>query len=1171
MSKFNTIKLSNKFKYLLVLIGIVFAVTLSIPTLSRYKNRTSYYQVIEWDGSIASEYRSGSGTLEDPYIISNGQEFAFFIEKLKTTDYDGYYFKLNNDIILNKGRFSYDGKNITYTKEEKTYNLNSYKVNKIDMVNTFSGNLDGNSFRIYGLYVNSQEDEVSLFKNLNGNISNLYVENSIINGGYVSSGLAINSNSAYIKNVLYDGYVIGNANNKISTYDLADIISTENGIIDLSQVDVSENIISATLSGTYVKDGNITQLSINGNVINEGEFSLELDNTIEDLEYIIEGDGSIELTNLKYSIISDYNVSSGFIINANNTKFENVASYVDVYSNNYTSGLVYNSQDSITIKNTYNKGSLNGNIASGLINELTGIANIDNSYNSGLLNSQESYSFINKVNDDSQVTITNSFATSGTYGINSVSENSTININNSYITHENSINTTTSSSKFIKANESDFKNSTFIKTDLGFSEYNSNQEQNNDNVWLINDGQYPILYIDDLNNTLAKINVSMFSWNNLSNDLNKLNFSNRFVFNITSGSEVSNIKKIYYYLHNSDTTLTEEQLQSVEWIEYFDIVEVNTKGNYIIYAKVIDNNDNITYINSDILSINLNESIISAVISNKEYNTYNVSSEYLYINESSKVSVNINEEYTKLSKVSYYISEENLEISDLEELESSSWKKYEEFSFDSQIPKKIYFRVKDNTDYYSYINTDYIVLNGYNQSELTVGRNIISGNNLNITSDSSIKFNTSFKNTFNFIEGYKHVLVSNSKLPENSTITLIDNKTNKVFTYKLTNEDYGFLANNLSTYNLSNFIEVGKGENEMYFNDNNYIGEIDEDFTIIINFKDIEDINNYENINLYMSILDSDNNTIISTIKDNIKLFNVYSLYDENEVNAQVVLNSSYNKTINYNQDYLNIIPYEITLDYFSKNGNIVYDSSFEDMKYGLEISLYNKTTSTTMNKKFLNNVNFIVDDVSYHPNSNGVVNINLNSNNIGNLNIETYTDNFEIDDGEYVFKICPYTSLDGVNYNESKIDGCKEIPLIMEFEEIKEYNFDVLMNNESKVLNKNGIQALDFNILQMSELENPNIRVSLYEKKEPSAYDQSYNRVNIIDYISGEYELFSESTAYVLKDALYSSDYYQYELLIDTDKLNLNGYKLIFELYDNEELITTIEQKFIVRKGRGT
>ena len=111
MSKFNTIKLSNKFKYLLVLIGIVFAMTLSIPTLSRYKNRTSYYQVIEWDGSIASEYRSGSGTLEDPYIISNGQEFAFFIEKLKTTDYDGYYFKLNNDIILNKGRFSYDGSN----------------------------------------------------------------------------------------------------------------------------------------------------------------------------------------------------------------------------------------------------------------------------------------------------------------------------------------------------------------------------------------------------------------------------------------------------------------------------------------------------------------------------------------------------------------------------------------------------------------------------------------------------------------------------------------------------------------------------------------------------------------------------------------------------------------------------------------------------------------------------------------------------------------------------------------------------------------------------------------------------------------------------------------------------------------------------------------------------
>ena len=100
---------SNKVKYLLILCGISLLMFAFLPTFGRYKNRTSFYELVEWDGNVASDYRSGSGSEFDPYVISNGNELAYFAEQLKYTDYSGIYFELSNDIVLNKGLFDYDG------------------------------------------------------------------------------------------------------------------------------------------------------------------------------------------------------------------------------------------------------------------------------------------------------------------------------------------------------------------------------------------------------------------------------------------------------------------------------------------------------------------------------------------------------------------------------------------------------------------------------------------------------------------------------------------------------------------------------------------------------------------------------------------------------------------------------------------------------------------------------------------------------------------------------------------------------------------------------------------------------------------------------------------------------------------------------------------------------
>ena len=102
----------NKSKeHKIVILGIIFFILLTvfvaIPTLSSYKNRNLSQSVNVWDGTVAETYRSGDGSKDNPYVIANGGELAYFASQLQTISYEGKYFKLSNNIVLNDGIFSY--------------------------------------------------------------------------------------------------------------------------------------------------------------------------------------------------------------------------------------------------------------------------------------------------------------------------------------------------------------------------------------------------------------------------------------------------------------------------------------------------------------------------------------------------------------------------------------------------------------------------------------------------------------------------------------------------------------------------------------------------------------------------------------------------------------------------------------------------------------------------------------------------------------------------------------------------------------------------------------------------------------------------------------------------------------------------------------------------------
>ena len=125
----------------------------------------------------------------------------------------------------------------------------------------------------------------------------------------------------------------------------------------------------------------------------------------------------------------------------------------------------------------------------------------------------------------------------------------------------------------------------------------------------------------------------------------------------------------------------------------------------------------------------------------------------------------------------------------------------------------------------------------------------------------------------------------------------------------------------------------------------------------------------------------------------------------------------------------------------------------------------------------------------------------------------------------------------------------------------IPDYSFAVQMLTESVILDKTlESHLVSFNINYLGSLVEPNIRVSLYEKNDLTAYNQNYTLIDIAQYTSDNLVYVSDKKYFV--DALNPT----FNLNLIPNKFNNNGYKFVFELYDGIRKITRTEKYFIVK-----
>ena len=103
-----------------------------------------------WDGSIATGFAGGSGTEEDPYLISDGSELAYLAQEVRgSNNFRGVYFKLTNDIYLND------------TSGWESWGDGASPANTWTAIGLrptgFYGCFDGNGYAVRGIYINARE------------------------------------------------------------------------------------------------------------------------------------------------------------------------------------------------------------------------------------------------------------------------------------------------------------------------------------------------------------------------------------------------------------------------------------------------------------------------------------------------------------------------------------------------------------------------------------------------------------------------------------------------------------------------------------------------------------------------------------------------------------------------------------------------------------------------------------------------------------------------------------------------------------------------------------------------------------------------------------------------------------------------------------------------------
>ena len=278
-----------------------------------------YYPLSVYSEENVSVELSGDGTKENPYLISNAADFAYFSNLVSEENtLEGKHFKLTSSIDLN---------------------------NQNIMINDFAGVFDGNNCSIKGVNVSNSTEETGLFKCLvyGGTIKNLSVYGQV-------------SGTTYVGGIVGNSYgTIDNCKNYTTITHTAKyaggIAGRTTGVIENC-----DNYGNITSSSVDRKAGIVGLLNNWGLISNCNNF------------------GSIYGTNTTAGIAAEIYNSNTVIINSNN--------YGDIIATSYNIGGIAGLSSAVSISNSNNYGDVTSGseCTGGIAGTSNGVVSYCNNY-----------------------------------------------------------------------------------------------------------------------------------------------------------------------------------------------------------------------------------------------------------------------------------------------------------------------------------------------------------------------------------------------------------------------------------------------------------------------------------------------------------------------------------------------------------------------------------------------------------------------------------------------------------------------------------------------------------------------------------------------------------------------------------------------------------------------
>lgn len=171
-------------------------------------------------GRVSGSF-NGAGTAYSPYLISSAADLRLLSDECRNGNtFKGKYFKMTNDIVINRNVLNVNGELNNSNNFERWIPIGRYSK---DYEYDFQGNFDGDGYTVSGIYINRPKlSHNGLFGSIEGTMkSYAVIKNLTVKDSYIScsSGALIAGSAGYttIENCHSYGYITGEYVAGIST------------------------------------------------------------------------------------------------------------------------------------------------------------------------------------------------------------------------------------------------------------------------------------------------------------------------------------------------------------------------------------------------------------------------------------------------------------------------------------------------------------------------------------------------------------------------------------------------------------------------------------------------------------------------------------------------------------------------------------------------------------------------------------------------------------------------------------------------------------------------------------------------------------------------------------------------------------------------------------------